>query len=680
MADPSIDENIRVYIRRRPLLPSDADEGCGDAATSAGAISSSIKTFTETGNCAYYAATSKIDHTFKFDGCFDSGSAQLTIYEKTAKPIVDSALLGYSGTIFAYGPTNSGKTFTMRGMPGSEDKGIMPRCIEQLLQAVRTGSGELWVSYLQIYCEVVSDLLNPTGTSYSTEAGSRQQQDVQGPPGEALQLSIREKGGRVFVEGLSRAPITNMQDLVNILARGDANRATAETNMNATSSRSHAALMVSIMIPEGKKTPQGPQSYRESSLVLVDLAGSERATASTGRQHMRLEEAKAINLSLSALGNCMSALAECRKHIPYRDSKLTRLLQGSLGGGARTAVIVAIPPGSDEMGEILNALRFASRASKVKVVAKVSRFVDYEALYNDSLQRLDDIEAMKQAWQMKKGGTEELLARHEEELEALREENAMLKKQLAYYTAAGVEGRASSASSSSSSSASSSNSSSSSSRESQRERGSDKAELKHLTDRHIQDMNDLKTKYERKLTVFRNQLADAGQETATLQTDLAAERERHLATVKDLRRVHQKVDTVEASLGLRIEELLAEVDDKDGKLEDLIDMVRAQTARADEVEGRLLEARSSAETMVSKSKVTEMENLFVETVNRLSSRVMQLEQRGQDEDEGPAEGGKEASAGQGKAQFGLPPAPNALRIQPGGRVLQQAKAPGKFAR
>jgi kinesin family protein 5 len=255
------------------------------------------------------------------------------------------------------------------------------------------------VSYLQIYCEIVSDLLNPAGIAPAPTSPDAATASTTG--GETLQLSIREKGGRVFVEGLSRAPVTNMQDLVNVLARGDANRATAETNMNATSSRSHAALMVSILMPEAaavaaataasgngasasassssSKPAPGAATFRESLLVLVDLAGSERATASAGRQHLRLEEAKAINLSLSALGNCMSALAECRKHVPYRDSKLTRLLQGSLGGGARTSVMVNIAPGVDDTGEVLNALRFAARASKVKVVAKVRDVIQFIA-------------------------------------------------------------------------------------------------------------------------------------------------------------------------------------------------------------------------------------------------------------------------------------------------------------
>lgn len=673
--DPSIDENIRVFIRRRPILASD-DTSATLGRAESGGPQSQVKQLQQDGTCSYYAATSKSTHAFKFDGCFDSSNSQSDIYERTAKPIVDSALLGYSGTIFAYGPTNSGKTFTMRGSHGSENKGVMPRCIEQLLNATRTSGGELWVSYLQIYCEIVSDLLNPSGI---VRSGGDTGADVTG--GDIMQLSIREKGGRVFVEGISRAPITNMQDLNNILARGDSNRSTAETNMNATSSRSHAALMVSIMIPEEKGSAPGPQSYRESLLVLVDLAGSERATASVGRQHMRLEEAKAINLSLSALGNCMSALAECRKHVPYRDSKLTRLLQGSLGGGARTAVIVAIPPGNDETGEMLNALRFANRASRVKVVAKVSRFIDYEAQYNDALKRLDDIEQQKAAWQLKRGGVDDLIAKQEEELEALREENLTLKKTLQRWEA--VLGSTGSTNFSATVSLDTKNGSlATAGSQSLETTSSDthtdtdpRHQMQVMSARHSEDIAEIKEKYERKILLFKNQLVDSQQEVANLSSELATERERHLATVQDLRKWHGKVETVEQTLGDRIEELISELDEKDGKLEDLIDMVKSQSARVDDLENRLLEARKDQEGMVAKSKVTEMESLFMETVNRLSNRVIQLEQA-----KSPRDGDERSGLA------ALPPAPNAQRIQPGGRILSghqhtNAKAGGnKFAR
>ena len=669
MADPSIDENIRVFIRQRPVLPSDSQGAQGDLTVEAQNPASTLlekhsgpTQLLADGTCTYYSAANKNTHGFKYDGCFDGPCPQQEVYERCAKPIVDSALLGYSGTIVAYGPTNSGKTFTMRGVAGSDNKGIMPRCIEQLLQATRTTEGELWVSYLQIYCEIVSDLLNPAGVpeggNFTSSSSSSET---------PLQLSIREKGGRVFVEGLSRAPITNMQDLVNVLARGDANRATAETNMNATSSRSHAALMVSVLMPEdlpdlartGKKGAVA-QTFRESLLVLVDLAGSERATASAGRQHMRLEEAKAINLSLSALGNCMSALAEGRKHVPYRDSKLTRLLQGSLGGGARTAVVVAVPPGHDDTGEVLNALRFASRASRVKVVAKVNRFVDYEAQYNDALRRLDEIESQKAAWQLKRGGAEQLLAKHEEELESLREENAMLKRQL--HLLGRDDSSGNTAASGSASGPVAANPTHNSMLPSDAT-GTEilRRQMQVMAEKHVEDLQETKAKHDRKCLLFRNQLTDAQQEVSTLQSDLASEREKHLATVQELRKWHQKVEGVETAMGGRVQELLAEVDETHGKMEDLIDMVKTQTARAEDLEERLLSARREQEGMVARSKMVEMENLFMETVNRLSNRVIQLEQT--------------RTTDQGGSN--LPPpvsAPNAGRIQPGGRILQN-KAP-----
>jgi len=166
--------------------------------------------------------------------------------------------------------------------------------------------------------------------------------------------------------------------------------------MNLTSSRSHAALIITLIIPDQSNlttitTTTTGGSYKESTLVLVDLAGSERASATNGLNFMRAEEAKAINLSLSALGNCMSALAERRQHIPYRDSKLTRLLQCSLGGNSRTSIIVNIPPGSDNNGEILNSLRFASRASKIRVEASITKCLNFEALYLETKRQLDNI-------------------------------------------------------------------------------------------------------------------------------------------------------------------------------------------------------------------------------------------------------------------------------------------------
>jgi kinesin family member 5 len=251
---------------------------------------------------------------------------------------------------------------------------LLFRCIERLLQKGSEANCEVYASYLQIYCETITDLLWQTSNNINDPDfnGNPTAGASFGAGGNTASLALRDKGdgSGVFVDGLSRYKLTSSEDLAELLSRGDSLRATASTNMNETSSRSHAVLILKIILKDdvttaaiGPPPPSSsssssssssgasgnvlPVSYKESMLMLVDLAGSERAHASEGKHAARLEEAKAINLSLSALGNCMSALAAASSssssssaavHIPYRDSKLTRLLQGCLGGGARTAI------------------------------------------------------------------------------------------------------------------------------------------------------------------------------------------------------------------------------------------------------------------------------------------------------------------------------------------------------
>lgn len=308
-----ISENIKVFCRPKPT-PSPSE----------------IFEYIDPQTCR---CTSKNKvYTFNYDQIFPLQCSQEDIYLEIAKPIVDSVCRGYSGTIFAYGPTNSGKTYSMRGPNNGRERGIIPRCIEQISSTIGN-AGTIYVSYLQIYCEIITDLLIDPETAYMTP------------------LSIRERDGLVFIEGLSRYKVTTVQEIYDILARGDEVRVTASTNINETSSRSHAAIMITIAMEESSDKHEASKEplmkkTRESSLVLVDLAGSERVSASEGQHYMRFEESKAINLSLSALGNCISSLSEGKAHIPYRDSKLTRLLQGSLGGSSRTSVLINIPPGN----------------------------------------------------------------------------------------------------------------------------------------------------------------------------------------------------------------------------------------------------------------------------------------------------------------------------------------------
>lgn len=255
-------------------------------------------------------------HRFTFDHVFDMNSSQAEVYDTTAKPAVNSILEGYNSTIFAYGQTGTGKTFTMEGFTyNSNDilRGIIPRSIEEIFNYIELFSNAdtkfmVRASYLQIYNENISDLLKPEKTS--------------------LQIREDKKKG-VFVEGLSEWAVRNPADIYTLLQRGASCRATAATKMNDVSSRSHAVFMIvveQLTIVMGSDNEPLTQ-IKVGKLNLVDLAGSERirVTGATGKQ---LEESKKINKSLSALGNVIYALTDNkgRTHIPYRDSKVNNII------------------------------------------------------------------------------------------------------------------------------------------------------------------------------------------------------------------------------------------------------------------------------------------------------------------------------------------------------------------
>lgn len=432
------------------------------------------------------------------------------------------------------------------------------------------------------------------------------------------QLSIREKNGQVFVEGLSKFPVTSVEDLWILLSRGDENRNTASTNMNETSSRSHAALMIQVIIKDDSSSASAATlgTHRESTLMLVDLAGSERASASDGRDYMRLEEAKAINLSLSALGNCMSALAEGRGHIPYRDSKLTRLLQGCLGGTSRTSVIVNIPPGEDAQGETLSALRFASRASKVKVMAKVNRIKDYEAMYLEAKKTLDMLgKASGGGSGAEIAAKDELLKKKDQQIEDLTTEVESLKKQLQVFqigskfiggetTASGkliggVSGTMDSAAWT--------------------------EKLNELTARHAQEIDSMTRTHQIRINQLKNNERQLTKEISDLHDDNNRDKQALLTAVQEQRQMMEKRHKSETHLKARIEELLTELNDRRTQQETLQDSFEALQVKHNETLKQLKEAQEAMFDMVTKEQVKEMESLFLDTVTKLSTRVNFLE-------------------------------------------------------
>ncbi|XP_059202112.1 kinesin-like protein KIF3A isoform X2 [Centropristis striata] len=293
--------------------------------------------------------------TFTFDTVFGPDSKQLDVYNLTARPIIDSVLEGYNGTIFAYGQTGTGKTFTMEGVRAvPELRGIIPNSFAHIFGHIAKAEGDtrflVRVSYLEIYNEEVRDLL-----------GKDQMQ--------RLEVKERPDVG-VYIKDLSGYVVNNADDMDRIMTLGHKNRSVGATNMNEHSSRSHAIFTITIECSE--KGVDGNQHVRMGKLHLVDLAGSERQ-GKTGATGQRLKEATKINLSLSTLGNVISALVDGKStHVPYRNSKLTRLLQDSLGGNSKTMMCANIGPADYNYDETISTLRYANRAKNIKNKARIN--------------------------------------------------------------------------------------------------------------------------------------------------------------------------------------------------------------------------------------------------------------------------------------------------------------------
>jgi len=328
-----------------------------------------------------------ISRQFTFDHIFNSFSedpsitaTQKTVWEAVGRPIVEAAWDGYNSTIFAYGQTGSGKSHTMVGFDHT-DKGIIPNACEQIFQMIKNNDKDITFrvecSMLEIYNERIRDLLVPFSRSEKLKEG----------------LKLRESPSLgVVVEGLKSSPVSSYEQIEHLMAEGTRNRTIAATNMNATSSRAHTCFMVKITQTRIVKDMHGEVirinslsskevkvTERTSIINLVDLAGSERQKRS-GAAGDRLKEAGAINRSLSALGNVISALASNnkassstmtsttkeKKHVPYRDSTLTFLLRDSLGGNARTTMLAACSPADNNFDETFGTLRYAERAKSIK--------------------------------------------------------------------------------------------------------------------------------------------------------------------------------------------------------------------------------------------------------------------------------------------------------------------------
>uniref|UniRef100_W5MWJ4 Kinesin-like protein n=1 Tax=Lepisosteus oculatus TaxID=7918 RepID=W5MWJ4_LEPOC len=342
-----VSDNVKVVVRCRPINQKERMMGHKQAVT--------VDEIRGTITVNKIDSPNEPPKTFTFDTVFGPESKQLDVYNLTARPIVDSVLEGYNGTIFAYGQTGTGKTFTMEGVRAvPELRGIIPNSFAHVFGHIAKAEGDtrflVRVSYLEIYNEEVKDLL-----------GKDQNQ--------RLEVKERPDVG-VYIKDLSGYVVNNADDMDRIMTLGHKNRSVGATNMNEHSSRSHAIFTITIECSE--KGIDGNQHVRMGKLHLVDLAGSERQ-GKTGATGQRLKEATKINLSLSTLGNVISALVDGKStHVPYRNSKLTRLLQDSLGGNSKTMMCANIGPADYNYDETISTLRYANRAKNIKNKARIN--------------------------------------------------------------------------------------------------------------------------------------------------------------------------------------------------------------------------------------------------------------------------------------------------------------------
>jgi hypothetical protein len=369
------EETVRVVARFRPLSKQELAKQGEKEIVDYGNDGRSCAIVAENGN----------EVEFNYSQVLQPEATQSDVYEAVGRPVVESVLKGINGAIMAYGQTGSGKTHTMLGPNGAEallsgnfdgeSLGIVPQALLELQQAalVSEGAVTLRVSYVEIYQERVIDLLGLA------------------PPGEnekhVVETIRQDTKNGLWLPDVVEFPVRTAKEAMEILQRGSRRRTCASTQMNRDSSRSHAIFIVTVT------NCTSADRHKFAQLYLVDLAGSERINK-TRVEGQQLAEAKLINLSLHALGQVVWSLSQKSKHVPYRDSKLTRLLQNCLGGSSRTAIVINVSPHESNVGETVSSLRFGDRASSIRNQAKMNvvlNAAELKKLLKKAREELSDI-------------------------------------------------------------------------------------------------------------------------------------------------------------------------------------------------------------------------------------------------------------------------------------------------
>ncbi|XP_050333178.1 kinesin-like protein Klp61F [Bactrocera neohumeralis] len=365
-------QNIQVYVRVRPL---NARERCIRSAEV-------IETVSHREIVARHTIESKLTKKFTFDRVFGTDSRQADVYSTVVAPLIEEVLSGYNCTVFAYGQTGTGKTHTMVGTECAElkssweddsDIGIIPRALSHLFDELRMLEMEfsMRISYLELYNEELCDLLSSD---------------------DSVKIRIFDdstKKGSVIIQGLEEIPVHSKDDVYKLLEKGKERRKTATTLMNAQSSRSHTVFSILVHIRENGI--DGEEMLKIGKLNLVDLAGSENVSKAGNEKGIRARETVNINQSLLTLGRVITALVERTPHIPYRESKLTRLLQESLGGRTKTSIIATISPGHKDIEETLSTLEYAHRAKNIQNKPEVNQKLTKKTVLKEYTEEIDKL-------------------------------------------------------------------------------------------------------------------------------------------------------------------------------------------------------------------------------------------------------------------------------------------------
>ncbi|KAI5935818.1 kinesin-like protein KIF19 isoform X1 [Manis javanica] len=374
------DQQLVVVLRIRPLNDAELEEG---ATVIAHKVEDQMVVLMDPGEDPEDPLRThrSREKTFIFDTVFDQHVSQEDVYRATTWHLVEGVISGYNATVFAYGPSGAGKTYTMLGM--DTEPGIYLRTLADLFQAIEEACDSMdyrvSMSYLEIYNEVIRDLLNPSSGFLDLREDSR---------------------GSIQIAGITEVSTSNAQEIMQLLTKGNRQRTQEPTATNRTSSRSHAVLQVTVR--QRSRGADLVDEVRIGRLFMVDLAGSERASQ-TQNHGKRMKEGAHINRSLLALGNCINALSEKgssrAQYVNFRDSKLTRLLKDALGGNSRTVMIAHISPASTHFEESRTTLLYAYRAKNIKTRVKRNllnvsfRIAQYADVISDLRRQIEHLKS-----------------------------------------------------------------------------------------------------------------------------------------------------------------------------------------------------------------------------------------------------------------------------------------------